>query len=53
VVKNIGGTLQSFAPIIDKKCKILILGTMPGPESLRRKEYYANWTVDTVVYIML
>jgi hypoxanthine-DNA glycosylase len=33
---------QSFPPIATSKAHILILGTMPGEESLTRKEYYAN-----------
>lgn len=32
----------SFAPIIDKNAKILILGTMPGIKSLQLKQYYAH-----------
>jgi hypoxanthine-DNA glycosylase len=32
--------LRSFKPIIDENSRILILGSMPGPEALRRKEYY-------------
>lgn len=32
--------IQSFKPIIDKECNILILGSMPGVESLRKSEYY-------------
>ncbi|HEY8890205.1 MAG TPA: DNA-deoxyinosine glycosylase [Clostridium sp.] len=28
-------------PIIDKNCEILILGTMPGADSLIKQEYYA------------
>lgn len=40
----------SFEPIIDEKCRILILGTMPGAESLRRQQYYgygrnAFWSI--------
>lgn len=31
-----------FKPIIDDKCKILILGTMPSIESIKRDEYYGN-----------
>jgi hypoxanthine-DNA glycosylase len=31
----------SFPPIVDENSKILILGTMPGEESLRQQEYYA------------
>ena len=34
-------TVQSLSPVIDKDSEILILGTMPGKESLRSKEYYA------------
>ncbi len=32
----------SFAPIVNEGCEILILGSLPGDESLRRSEYYAN-----------
>lgn len=32
--------LHSFHPFVDSKSKIIILGTMPGPEALRKKEYY-------------
>lgn len=32
----------SFAPIINKECVVLILGTMPGKESLIQQKYYAN-----------
>jgi len=34
--------VRSLDPIIDENSRVLILGTMPGPESLRRKQYYAN-----------
>jgi TDG/mug DNA glycosylase family protein len=34
--------IKSFEPIIDENSRVLILGTMPGPESLRKKQYYAN-----------
>ncbi len=33
---------QAFPPVINDNSRILILGTMPGEESLRRQEYYAN-----------
>ncbi len=33
---------QAFPPIIAPFARILILGTMPGEESLARREYYAN-----------
>ncbi|MFY9311521.1 MAG: DNA-deoxyinosine glycosylase [Bacteroidia bacterium] len=32
----------SFPPIADKKCKLPILGTMPGKDSLKYNEYYAH-----------
>ena len=35
-------TIEGFAPIIDRDARVLILGTMPGAESLRKREYYAN-----------
>lgn len=34
--------ISSFLPIIDEHSHILILGSIPGQESLRRQEYYAN-----------
>lgn len=32
--------IKGFMPVIDYKCKILVLGSMPGVESLRKQEYY-------------
>jgi hypoxanthine-DNA glycosylase len=32
----------SFPPIADIKSKILLLGTMPGEQSLKHQEYYAH-----------
>jgi hypoxanthine-DNA glycosylase len=32
--------VRSFPPIADANSRILVLGTMPGPEALRRREYY-------------
>lgn len=32
--------IYSFPPIIDGNCRVLLLGTMPGAESLRRQQYY-------------
>lgn len=34
--------IESFEPIINKNSRVLILGTIPGPKSLERKQYYAN-----------
>ncbi len=32
----------SFNPIIDKRSKVIILGSLPGVRSLKDNEYYAN-----------
>lgn len=40
-----GNTLvlkQGLAPIVDSRARILILGTLPGEESLRLQRYYGN-----------
>ncbi|RKD90048.1 DNA-deoxyinosine glycosylase [Mangrovibacterium diazotrophicum] len=36
------GIVYSLDPVVDDKSKILILGTMPGEESLRQQAYYAH-----------
>ena len=35
-------TKEGFPPIADERATVLILGTMPGEESLKKKEYYGN-----------
>jgi hypoxanthine-DNA glycosylase len=41
-IQETGSPIYSFAPIADAQSKLLILGTIPGKESLRLKAYYAH-----------
>jgi len=34
---------KGFLPIADKHCRILIVGTLPGPDSLSKREYYGHY----------
>ena len=34
--------IESFAPIYDKNCRVLILGSCPSLQSLAKGEYYGN-----------
>ncbi len=34
--------IQSMAPIVNEKSRVLILGTMPGTDSLKEQQYYCN-----------
>jgi hypoxanthine-DNA glycosylase len=33
---------QGFPPVLDKNTEILIIGSLPGDESLRRQQYYGH-----------
>jgi double-stranded uracil-DNA glycosylase len=33
---------RSFPPVIDQRTRLLVLGSLPGEESLRQARYYAN-----------
>jgi hypoxanthine-DNA glycosylase len=33
---------RSFPPIVDPRARVLVLGTLPGEESLRQVRYYAH-----------
>jgi hypoxanthine-DNA glycosylase len=34
--------VEGFPPLADARARVLVLGTMPGRESLLRREYYGN-----------
>ncbi|HEX8226218.1 MAG TPA: DNA-deoxyinosine glycosylase [Allosphingosinicella sp.] len=33
---------RSFPPVVDARTRLLVLGSLPGEESLARRQYYAN-----------
>jgi hypoxanthine-DNA glycosylase len=41
-IQKTDSPIYSFAPIADSRSKVLILGTIPGKESLRMNMYYAH-----------
>jgi double-stranded uracil-DNA glycosylase len=36
------GLKRSFPPVVDSNTRVLVLGSLPGEESLARAQYYAN-----------
>ncbi len=49
--------VESFEPIIDPSARVLILGSMPGVQSLHEQRYYANpnnhfWSIIYAVFSM-
>ncbi len=35
-------TVHCFEPVVDANCRVLILGSIPGNESLRKRQYYGH-----------
>jgi len=33
-------TLRCFPPLVSRRSRVLVLGTMPGPVALKRRQYY-------------
>ena len=49
-------TIKSFDPIAHENCSVLILGTMPGNQSLEQKKYYGhpdNIFWDVIVRVLM
>ena len=49
--------IESFAPVVSQRAKVLILGTMPSVQSLREQFYYAHprnafWPILSAIYGM-
>lgn len=53
--ENLDIIAKCFEPIVDDESRFLILGTMPGPQSLKSGEYYASsnnsfWKIISALY---
>jgi len=49
-MSNSNTLCRSFKPFVDRRSRVLILGSMPGPEALRKRQYYGFtgnhfWTI--------
>ena len=41
-MKAIEEIKRSFPPVVDARTRVLVLGSLPGEESLARRQYYGN-----------
>ena len=54
-MKNQPFLCESFKPFVNRRSQILILGSMPGPEALRKQQYYGFtgnhfWTILSALF---
>ena len=39
---RVTGLKRSFPPVVDERTRVVVLGSLPGEESLARRQYYAH-----------